>query len=184
MFHQQKHYIFRALEADAFPRFLRAKAFANLSPAGSFWRLIMGLLILWGGFVLGFSLIFLDRQPRALRVWVSTDPRVDTTLSSFYLAVTLYIAFRSSPADLSGPITLPHSLQSPPISLLLPLTPFGPLPAIRDRRIQVNARARKLRQEVVVNEGCMDRIGLSGYNGGFDLYICFCTGEAAVAIGR
>jgi hypothetical protein len=71
LFHQQKHYIFRALEADAFPRFLRAKAFANLSPAGSFWRLVLGLLVLWGGFVLGFSLIFLDRQPRAQRVWVS-----------------------------------------------------------------------------------------------------------------
>lgn len=71
LFHAQKVYIFRALEADAFPRFLRAKAFANLTPAGAFWRLVLGLIVLWGGFVLGFALVFLDRS-RVVRVWVSS----------------------------------------------------------------------------------------------------------------
>lgn len=70
LFHPQKVYIFRALEADAFPRFLRAKAFANLTPGGAFWRLIIGLIILWGAFVTGFSLIFLDYSRRT-RIWVS-----------------------------------------------------------------------------------------------------------------
>ncbi|KAE8538966.1 hypothetical protein D1P53_005336 [Cryptococcus gattii VGV] len=35
LFHAQKVYVFKALEQDAFPRFLRAKAFANLTPLGS-----------------------------------------------------------------------------------------------------------------------------------------------------
>lgn len=69
LFHAQKVYIYRALEADAFPRFLRAKAFANLTPAGAFWRLVIGLIVLWGSFVTGFSLIFLA-YPRRTRVWV------------------------------------------------------------------------------------------------------------------
>ena len=70
LFHQQKVYIYRALEADAFPRFLRAKAFANLTPGGAFWRLVLGLILLWGSFVTGFSLVFLA-YPRRTRVWVS-----------------------------------------------------------------------------------------------------------------
>lgn len=70
LFHAQKVYIFKALEQDAFPRFLRGKAFGNLTPLGSFVRLIAGLLCLWGGFVLAFSLILLDYKPRWVRLWV------------------------------------------------------------------------------------------------------------------
>ena len=74
LFHNQKVYIFRALEQDAFPRFLRAKAFGNLTPLGSFARLIAGLFLLWGGFVIAFSLIFLDHKPKLDRLWVSKPP--------------------------------------------------------------------------------------------------------------
>ncbi|ODN75232.1 hypothetical protein L202_06424 [Cryptococcus amylolentus CBS 6039] len=70
LFHAQKIYVFKALEQDAFPRFLRAKAFANLTPFGSVVRLIAGLLCLWGAFVLAFSLIFLDWKPRLTRLWL------------------------------------------------------------------------------------------------------------------
>lgn len=71
LFHAQKVYVFKALEQDAFPRFLRAKAFANLTPLGSIVRLVAGLLCLWGAFVLAFSLIFLDYKPRLTRLWAS-----------------------------------------------------------------------------------------------------------------
>ena len=71
LFHAQKVYIFKALEQDAFPRFLRAKAFGNLTPLGSFVRLVAGLLILWGGFVLAFTLVFLDFKPKITRLWAS-----------------------------------------------------------------------------------------------------------------
>ena len=80
LFHEQKVYIFKALEQDAFPRFLRAKAFGNLTPLGSFVRLVAGLLCLWGGFVLAFSLIFLDHKPKRDRLWVSRPDSLSPTI--------------------------------------------------------------------------------------------------------
>lgn len=70
MFHLQKEYCFRAMEQDAFPRFLRAKAFGNLTPISALVRLILGLLILWIGLAVGFSLIFLDVQPKSKRFFL------------------------------------------------------------------------------------------------------------------
>ena len=71
MFHAQKEYCYRAMEQDAFPRFLRAKAFGNLTPVSALVRLIAGLVILWIGLAAGFSLIFLDVQPKSKRFFVS-----------------------------------------------------------------------------------------------------------------
>lgn len=72
MFHSQKEYCFRAMEQDAFPRFLRAKAFGNLTPLSALVRLVLGLLILWIGLATAFSLIFLDVQPKSKRFFVSS----------------------------------------------------------------------------------------------------------------
>lgn len=71
MFHAQKEYCFRAMEQDAFPRFLRAKAFGNLTPVSALVRLIAGLIVLWIGLAVGFSLIFLDVHPKSKRFFVS-----------------------------------------------------------------------------------------------------------------
>ena len=71
MFHAQKEYCFRAMEQDAFPRFLRAKAFGNLTPVSALVRLIVGLIVLWIGLAAGFSLIFLDVHPKSKRFFVS-----------------------------------------------------------------------------------------------------------------
>jgi hypothetical protein len=49
MFHAQKEYIFKAMEQDAFPCFLRSKAIGNLTPMSVLVRLIAGLLVLWAG---------------------------------------------------------------------------------------------------------------------------------------
>ncbi|WWC87319.1 uncharacterized protein L201_002208 [Kwoniella dendrophila CBS 6074] len=98
LYHQQKVYIFKALEQDAFPRFLRAKAFGNLTPLGSFVRLIAGLICLWGGFVLAFSLIFLDWKPRLTRLWTIL-PFIFATnllLSSYYSLSPLLALFNRS----------------------------------------------------------------------------------------
>ncbi|KAI0746288.1 RGS domain-containing protein [Daedaleopsis nitida] len=70
MFHAQKEYCYRAMEQDAFPRFLRAKAFGNLTPVSALVRLIAGLVILWIGLAAGFSLIFLDVQPKSKRFFL------------------------------------------------------------------------------------------------------------------
>lgn len=70
LFHAQKLYIFRALEQDAFPRFLRAKAFANLTPQSALVHLILGLVALWGAFTLSFTFVFLDWSPKSHRLWI------------------------------------------------------------------------------------------------------------------
>lgn len=69
MFHAQKEYVFRTMEADVFNYFLRAKAFGNLTPASSLIRLVAGLLALWAALAAGFSFIFLD-VGRQERCWV------------------------------------------------------------------------------------------------------------------
>ncbi|PLW57691.1 hypothetical protein PCANC_01399 [Puccinia coronata f. sp. avenae] len=69
LFVSQKEYIFRSMERDTFPRFLRAKAFGNLTPLSSIIRLVVGLVAVWMGLSVGLSLIFLDIQPRAHRLW-------------------------------------------------------------------------------------------------------------------
>ncbi|KAF9021908.1 hypothetical protein BDP27DRAFT_1353628 [Rhodocollybia butyracea] len=70
MFHAQKEYCFRAMEQDAFPRFLRAKAFGNLTPISALVRLILGLIILWIGLATAFSLVFLDVHPKSKRFFL------------------------------------------------------------------------------------------------------------------
>ncbi|KAM0750273.1 regulator of G protein signaling superfamily [Meredithblackwellia eburnea MCA 4105] len=70
MFHFQKEYVYRSMEQDTFPRFLRAKAFGNLTPVSSLVRLGFGLLCLWIAFATAFSFIFLDSKPKAKRLWI------------------------------------------------------------------------------------------------------------------
>ncbi|KAF8956601.1 hypothetical protein BDZ97DRAFT_1851121 [Flammula alnicola] len=59
IFHAQKEYCFRAMEQDAFPRFLRSKAFGNLTPISALVRLVLGLIILWIGLAAHFPSFFL-----------------------------------------------------------------------------------------------------------------------------
>ncbi|CAG7849010.1 SubName: Full=Related to RAX1-Protein involved in determination of budding patterns {ECO:0000313/EMBL:CCA67376.1} [Serendipita indica DSM 11827] len=70
MFHSQKEYVFSAMEQDAFPRFLRAKAFGNLTPVSALVRLVVGLIVLWIGLSTGFALIFLDVKPKSKRFFL------------------------------------------------------------------------------------------------------------------
>ncbi|KIJ62238.1 hypothetical protein HYDPIDRAFT_94705 [Hydnomerulius pinastri MD-312] len=70
MFHAQKEYCFRAMEQDAFPRFLRAKAFGNLTPLSALVRLVVGLIVLWIGLAAAFALVFLDVQPKSKRFFL------------------------------------------------------------------------------------------------------------------
>lgn len=68
LFDVAKDYVFQAMERDAFPGFLRARAFGNLIPPTLIARLIIGLIALFGAFWTGFNLIFLDRS-RLTRCW-------------------------------------------------------------------------------------------------------------------
>ncbi|KAI9891549.1 MAG: Bud site selection protein, Revert to axial protein 1 [Vezdaea aestivalis] len=69
VFDAAKDYVFQAMERDAFPGFLRAKALGNLVPPSLMVRLIVGLLGMFGGFWAGFVLIFLNYS-RATRCWL------------------------------------------------------------------------------------------------------------------
>jgi ABC-type glycerol-3-phosphate transport system permease component len=70
MFQAQKEYCFRAMEQDAFPRFLRSKAFGNLTPMSALVRLVAGLISLWIGLATAFSLVFLDVKPKSVRFYL------------------------------------------------------------------------------------------------------------------
>ncbi|KAL6713979.1 Bud site selection protein, Revert to axial protein 1 [Lecanora helva] len=69
VFDAAKDYTFQAMERDAFPGFLRAKALGNLVPPSSFLRLCIGLLGMFGGFWAGFACILLDK-PKHIRCWL------------------------------------------------------------------------------------------------------------------
>ncbi|KAL8762962.1 MAG: hypothetical protein Q9184_001112 [Pyrenodesmia sp. 2 TL-2023] len=68
VFDTAKDYTFQAMERDAFPGFLRAKALGNLVPPSLFLRLVFGLLALTAALWVGFALIFLD-APKRTRAW-------------------------------------------------------------------------------------------------------------------
>ena len=72
VFDAAQDYTFQAMERDAFPGFLRAKALGNLVPPSSFLRLCIGLLALFGGFWAGFACILLAK-PKHIRCWVSSS---------------------------------------------------------------------------------------------------------------
>lgn len=69
IFDDAKDYVFQAMERDAFPGFLQAKALGNLVPLSILIRLIIGLLSLGGGFWAGYYCI-LRMIPRSTRCWV------------------------------------------------------------------------------------------------------------------
>lgn len=70
IFDDAKDYVFQAMERDAFPGFLQAKALGNLVPLSILIRLIIGLLSLGGGFWAGYYCI-LRNISRSTRCWVS-----------------------------------------------------------------------------------------------------------------
>ncbi|KAI1334338.1 RGS domain-containing protein [Xylariaceae sp. FL0016] len=66
VFDVAKDYVFQAMERDAFPGFLRARALGNLIPPTIVARLILGLVAMFGAFWTAFILIFLN-YPRTTR---------------------------------------------------------------------------------------------------------------------
>lgn len=90
VFDAAKDYTFQAMERDAFPGFLRAKALGNLVPPSSFLRLCLGLLGMFGGFWAGFACIFLDK-PKHIRCWVNSIPH-NTSSSCFHSSPTYQLS--------------------------------------------------------------------------------------------
>ena len=84
VFDAAKDYVFQAMERDAFPGFLRAKALSNLVPPSIMLRLILGLLGMFAGFWTAFVLIFLNSS-HSNRLWVRIPyPLLSLSLSLFF----------------------------------------------------------------------------------------------------
>lgn len=69
VFDAAKDYVFQAMERDAFPGFLRAKALGNIVQPSMMLRLVVGLVALFAAIWTAFVLIFLDMS-RSTRCWV------------------------------------------------------------------------------------------------------------------
>lgn len=77
VFDPAKDYVFQAMERDAFPGFLQAKALGNLVPLTVLARLTFALISFGGGFWGAWYVVLRD-QPRHIRCWVcSFDLLVD-----------------------------------------------------------------------------------------------------------
>ncbi|KAK3055170.1 Bud site selection protein, Revert to axial protein 1 [Extremus antarcticus] len=86
VFDTAKDYVFQAMERDAFPGFLRAKALGNIVPPSMMLRLIVGLVSLFGAFWAAFVLIFLDKS-RSTRCWLI----LPFTVGVYFLASHQYM---------------------------------------------------------------------------------------------
>ena len=80
VFDDAKDYVFQAMERDAFPGFLQAKALGNLVPLSVLIRLTVALASLGGGLWGGYYMI-LTNTPRHIRCWVSTGTYLPPSLS-------------------------------------------------------------------------------------------------------
>ncbi len=99
IFDDAKDYVFQAMERDAFPGFLQAKALGNLVPLSVLIRLIIGLTSLMAGFWAAYYMILRDKS-RSTRCWVRRFPlTINALLCLFALA---NCAFRSSFPSRSG----------------------------------------------------------------------------------
>ncbi|KAK5074407.1 Bud site selection protein, Revert to axial protein 1 [Lithohypha guttulata] len=83
IFDDAKDYVFQAMERDAFPGFLQAKALGNLVPLSILIRLIIGLLSLGGGFWAGYYCI-LRNISRSTRCWLILPFTIGTYLIVSY----------------------------------------------------------------------------------------------------
>lgn len=84
VFDTAKDYVFQAMERDAFPGFLQAKALGNLVPPSILARLVIALVSFGGAFWAGFYLILTD-APRNIRCWVSLNEAFHLTIVSTWL---------------------------------------------------------------------------------------------------
>jgi hypothetical protein len=78
VFDDAKDYVFQAMERDAFPGFLQAKALGNLVPLSVILRLAIGLACFAAGFWGGYYMI-LTETPKHIRCWVSLSDSLENT---------------------------------------------------------------------------------------------------------
>ncbi len=70
IYYNAKKEVYNLMEREYFRGFLKAKAFGNMHDKHIMIRLAIGLFFLFIGFTVVLCLIFLDKKPWALRLWV------------------------------------------------------------------------------------------------------------------
>lgn len=69
VFAEAREIVFEGMESYYFPRFIRARAYGNMVHSQRLFRLVLGLFLLFVGFTIMLCLIFMNVQPRSMRVW-------------------------------------------------------------------------------------------------------------------
>jgi hypothetical protein len=88
VFDSAKDYVFQAMERDAFPGFLQAKALGNLVPLSILARLGFALACFGGAFWAAFFVVLTDK-PRNIRCWVGVPVSFDILM--IYLTVLFQV---------------------------------------------------------------------------------------------
>ncbi|CAO3566916.1 unnamed protein product [Mortierella alpina] len=69
VFAEARDMVFEGMESYYFPRFIKNRAYGNMWRSHRLARLVLGLFVLFIGFTVMLSLIFLNVRPRSLRAW-------------------------------------------------------------------------------------------------------------------
>ncbi|KAG7906570.1 hypothetical protein KL905_002466 [Ogataea polymorpha] len=85
VFDESREFVFKAMEHEAYPNFLRYHALSNVTSKSAAYRMLGSFFSGLGAFWTGYTLIFLDYQPKQMR-WVVVVP----FFFAFYLLLSSY----------------------------------------------------------------------------------------------
>ncbi|OWB61392.1 hypothetical protein B5S31_g2470 [[Candida] boidinii] len=71
VFDEAREYVFKAMEHEAYPNFLRYNAMGNITQNSTVYRLIFAIFCAFAGFWVGYALIFLKWDPKPERAVVT-----------------------------------------------------------------------------------------------------------------
>lgn len=86
VFDESREYVFKAMEHEAYPSFLRDNAMCNVTQRSSVVRTFLGILCAFAAFWTGYTLIFLDYRPKPVRAVVT----IPFFFASYLLFSALY----------------------------------------------------------------------------------------------
>lgn len=85
VFDEAREYVFKAMEYDAYPNFLRNNALKNVTKKSAVIRIMLSMICGFGAFWTGYTLIFMDYQPKPTRAVV--------VLPFFFMSYFFFSAF-------------------------------------------------------------------------------------------
>lgn len=86
VFDESREYVFKAMEHEAYPNFLRDVAMCNVTPTSAVIRMFAAILCGFAAFWTGYTLIFLDYQPKKTRAVVT----LPFFLASYFIFSSFY----------------------------------------------------------------------------------------------